>query len=251
MRPGGRLYTSWLTYALTVYLQSLAAFALLGLVPYLLACRVWSSRFSPPPPRQLWRELVISMLNLMLWSAAACSVHMLNREFGFPYMLFDLPNTPHHFPWYYYPIWFVLMLLLVDAAFYWTHRALHDVPWLRRAHGLHHGFTRTSAGSAYSFNPIEGALLAFTTVFLPYIFAPLDVIAAICFNCFAVMWAAFLHSGWRDAGWAEHPWLRYLYSPAHHATHHAGRDGNFGLYFVFWDRFFGTEVRGAPSRVVP
>ncbi|KAH9249612.1 hypothetical protein BASA81_012572, partial [Batrachochytrium salamandrivorans] len=32
----------------------------------------------------------------------------------------------------------IVAALIVDAAFYWVHRAMHDIPWLRQFHAKHH-----------------------------------------------------------------------------------------------------------------
>ena len=34
---------------------------------------------------------------------------------------------------------------------------------------------------------------------------------------------------------------RFLNTPTHHAMHHEKVGANFGLYFNYWDRWFGTN----------
>lgn len=46
-----------------------------------------------------------------------------------------------------------------DAHFYWTHRLLHEVPWLfRHVHKAHHESFCPDPFSGLSFHPIEGAI---------------------------------------------------------------------------------------------
>jgi lathosterol oxidase len=42
------------------------------------------------------------------------------------------------------------------------------------------------------------------------------------------------------AGW----WGRWLTTTLHHEMHHAYANSNYGLYFVWWDRWCGTEHPG-------
>jgi lathosterol oxidase len=65
--------------------------------------------------------------------------------------------------------------------------------------------------------------------------------------------AALNHAGrevW-PAAWLERAPLRWLITATHHDAHHKRFNGNYGLYFQFWDRWAGTEVSAAPSRPSP
>ena len=40
---------------------------------------------------------------------------------------------------------------------------------------------------------------------------------------------------------------RHLISASHHQLHHERYNSNYGLYFRFWDRLFGTDVGVRPD----
>lgn len=231
----------WIVFYLLTYVKALIA--LMGIFLFL----------RPTVPAsdtgQFFRELLLTSGNLMLWSLAPVGIFALNRWLGFPKMVdpvMAVPKEPggSEVPWAYIPLWFAFMLLAVDLCFYWTHRFMHD-RW-PSAHRIHHQFTAPTAGSAYSFDIREGFILTVTTAFIPYLILPISMYTAVTFNLFAAAWAAFLHSGFDSSGWSHHPILKYVYGPSHHRHHHATGTDNFGLYFVFWDRFFGTERAPAP-----
>ncbi len=43
------------------------------------------------------------------------------------------------------------------------------------------------------------------------------------------------------ANWYRIPLLKYKTPSTHHNLHHAKFNGNYGLYFTWWDRWMGTE----------
>lgn len=48
------------------------------------------------------------------------------------------------------------MLLLSDALFYWTHRAMHESKWLyRHIHKVHHEFKGSLSIAAEYAHPVE------------------------------------------------------------------------------------------------
>jgi sterol desaturase/sphingolipid hydroxylase (fatty acid hydroxylase superfamily) len=54
----------------------------------------------------------------------------------------------------------VLMIVLHDAYFYWTHRLLHWRPLYRCAHHVHHRSTSPTPWAAYAFHPAEAVVQA-------------------------------------------------------------------------------------------
>jgi sterol desaturase/sphingolipid hydroxylase (fatty acid hydroxylase superfamily) len=183
-------------------------------------------------------ELTVSILSLSIW-AVGSGVVLYSKE------LLDPDKKP--VPYLYYPLWFLFMLLLVDTLFYWTHRLLHHPRVFGWAHHTHHAYTSPTAASAYSFHFLESAALVSATVVLPYLVLPLNFYCGVAFNLFAMFWAAFLHSGYDSSGWQNHPILRHVYGPSLHRDHHAQGHGNYGLYFTFWDFFWGTGRKASRS----
>jgi lathosterol oxidase len=135
----------------------------------------------------------------------------------------------------------VLLVVLQDAYFYWTHRAMHH-PWLfRRVHRVHHASTSTSPWTAYAFSPFEALVHA---VFLPMVWlvVPLHEVAVFVFLLFMIVRNVLGHLSIElyPRGFTTHPLLGWHTTTTHHALHHQRSDRNFGLYFTFWDRLMGT-----------
>jgi sterol desaturase/sphingolipid hydroxylase (fatty acid hydroxylase superfamily) len=140
------------------------------------------------------------------------------------------------------PVWiqFVQILLLVDFASYWTHRAFHAVPWMWKFHAIHHSSTRLDwlAGSRlHLVDIVVMRLVGFVPIFVLG-FSPVALYAYLSFISFH---AVYIHAN------VNHRWpgLRHvLATPEFHHWHHAaeeeGVDRNFAVLLPLLDRIFGT-----------
>jgi Delta7-sterol 5-desaturase len=151
-----------------------------------------------------------------------------------------------------------VLVVLQDAYFYWTHRAMHH-PWLYRfVHRVHHRSTNPSPWTAYAFSPAE-AIVHATFVPLAWSVLPLHEGVVFAFLAIMIVFNVFGHLSMelRSPGTSRHPILGRQTTQTHHALHHRGFRWNYGLYFTFWDRVMGTEhpaydatferVAGAPD----
>ncbi len=135
----------------------------------------------------------------------------------------------------------VLLIVLQDTYFYWTHRAMHHPLLYRWFHRIHHASTSPSPWTAYAFSPLEAAVHA---AFVPllWFFVPLHEAAVFLFMIFMLARNVLGHlsmelypSGFtRGAFWGWHT------TTTHHGLHHQHFRTNYGLYFTFWDRLMGT-----------
>lgn len=134
----------------------------------------------------------------------------------------------------------VEIVLVVDLASYWTHRAFHRVPALWRMHAVHHS-PREMDWLAGSRMHLVDALANRVAGYLPvYVlgFAEGPFLAYVSWLSFQ---AVFIHANvrWRFPG------LRWLVAtPEFHHWHHArdaeGIDKNFAVLCPVWDVLFGT-----------
>lgn len=140
------------------------------------------------------------------------------------------------------PWWtqFFVASVAMDGVLYWTHRALHRVPWLWAFHSVHHSQREMNGLANFRFHAgdvfvrglaqfVPGLVLGVPVwVWLP------SVWIQVALDCLA-------HSG---LGWSYGPLGRVLVSPRFHRLHHSAepghRDLNFGMTYSFWDRAFGT-----------
>ena len=142
--------------------------------------------------------------------------------------------------------WFCLSILVMvvmhDAYFYWTHRLMHHGRLFRLLHQTHHRSMSPTPWAAYAFSPGEaliqagiGPLIVFTIPTHPAAFG-IFMTWQIAFNVFG------------HCGYEIFP-RRFFRSRAgllfnsitHHALHHEKFRANYGLYFNVWDRLMGTN----------
>jgi len=135
----------------------------------------------------------------------------------------------------------LLALLIVDFFKYWYHRWTHEVPLLWRVHSIHHSLDRLEMLRASYFYPIDIFLTVATGTFaMLMVGASYELI--IFHNVFAGITGLLNHSN-ADlrCGFFDH----FLNSIGHHRAHHSvglpGRESNYGSFFNFTDRVFGTR----------
>ena len=139
---------------------------------------------------------------------------------------------------------FVLALLIHDAYFYWTHRWMHRRGVFKAVHLDHHRSHYPIPWTAFSFHPLESVVQGGFHLLLPLVL-PLHVSMLGAIIVWTNVYGALLHCGCdvffvRGAGAST--WrARLLNGPVEHEAHHNGCDGNFALYFSFWDRVMGTH----------
>jgi Delta7-sterol 5-desaturase len=142
-------------------------------------------------------------------------------------------------------IWFVLafpvMAIIHDTYFYWMHRAIHHPRVFKLIHLVHHQSTNPSPFAAYAFHPLEAILEA--GIFLVFVFTiPVHFYHLIFFFLFMIIYNVYGHLGWElyPKGFSKH-WLgKWINTSVNHNLHHQYFKGNYGLYFLFWDRLMGT-----------
>ena len=137
----------------------------------------------------------------------------------------------------------VLLFLFFDAYFYWTHRALHHFSFLKRVHTIHHLSTTPTSFATHSFHPVEAFIHSIW--FLPLVFLiPLQRELLIVFQVATLLHNALAHSGFEiyPPRILKLKIFRYLSTPSFHDHHHRSPDSNFGLTFLWWDRFMKTYI---------
>ncbi len=144
--------------------------------------------------------------------------------------------------WVWLVLSFPLMLLWHDFYFYVTHRLLHTRWWFRHVHGVHHRSRNPSPWAAYSFHPAEALVNALVTP-LALAVVPLHVGVLLAFTLHQIVRNVHGHAAVEimPAGFARHwLWGRFT-TTTHHHLHHETAQGNYGLWFSWWDRWLGTE----------
>jgi sterol desaturase/sphingolipid hydroxylase (fatty acid hydroxylase superfamily) len=233
------LWASILAILVGDFLRYLLGAGLVFLVLWkLLRKRLAHRRIAPdyPPARQLRREFTYSMSTVLIFASVGFWVYTraLNG-------CFTIYGDVTDYGWAYTIVSLLALIVLHDAYFYWTHRLLHH-RLLFRFHAVHHRSRNPSPWASYAFHPLEALIQA---AFLPLalIFMPAHVTVLFIVMVHMMLRNALGHSGVeiypRDAV-RRWPWS-WLTSTTHHQLHHERMEANFGLYFVWWDRWLGTE----------
>jgi len=155
-------------------------------------------------------------------------------------------------------LWFwasvIVLIVLQDTYFYFTHRAMHHRWLFRLVHRTHHVSTNPSPWTAYAFSPIE-ALVHAAFVPLLWMLLPLHQAAVFVFLGFMILRNVKGHLSMElfPSGFTRSPVFGWSTTTTHHALHHRHFKLNFGLYFTLWDRLLGTthpEYHALYERVV-
>jgi sterol desaturase/sphingolipid hydroxylase (fatty acid hydroxylase superfamily) len=190
------------------------------------------------------REIGFSLLTVLIFSLTGFGIYV-----GMQAGLFEVYGDVGLHGWGWLAASIVLAVLAHDTYFYWAHRAMHH-PWLyRRVHRLHHRSTTPTPWAAYAFHPAEALIEAgFLPLFL--LAVPMHAGAVTAFLAVMILRNVAGHAGFElyPAGVACSRWLGGLATTTHHDMHHARPDGNYGLYFTWWDRLMGTEHPGYRAR---
>ena len=186
--------------------------------------------------RHIRREVSYSMLTLLIFALVNVVVYG-----------WGLIGASQIYPKFVmYPAWWFwlsipVMLVLHDTFFYWTHRAMHTPLLFGRMHRVHHQSLHPTAFAAYSFHPTEALTEALIVTAIIYLI-PVHPLAFVIFQTISTAYNVYGHCGreFYPIGTAHHPLGRWLNTSTAHAAHHGQGRHNYGLYFMFWDRWMGT-----------
>lgn len=148
------------------------------------------------------------------------------------------------FPLWYAPVSVVLALIMHDTYFYWMHRTVHHPKLFKTIHLLHHKSLNPSPWASYSFHFTESFLEAMIAPIVLFLL-PIHPLAFLAFTVSAFIINVYGHLGFEIMPlWIRKTWVfEVINSSVHHNLHHQKFDGNYGLYFRFWDRIMGTEFK--------
>jgi sterol desaturase/sphingolipid hydroxylase (fatty acid hydroxylase superfamily) len=192
-----------------------------------------------PTISQIVREVFYSLLTVAIFSVVALYMLAASRihdrsviyysvsERGWSYLIFSL----------------VLMIVLHDAYFYWTHRLMHLPYIFRPVHRTHHRSRTPTAWAAYEFSPAEALVQALFVPLFTWWF-PIYWLVFVVFLLHMIFRVVQIHCGMElmPRGVIDRPLLGLLTTTTHHDLHHRRMSGNYGLYFTWWDRLMGTEI---------
>ncbi len=152
---------------------------------------------------------------------------------GFPWFAVRLPEF----------VSWSIAFILVDIAYYWSHRMSHEVHLLWAGHVVHHSSEEYNLAVALRQSSLHGLLSWVFYIPLALLGVPWQLFVA-C-NAINLIYQFWIHT--RAVG--RLGWLAeaVLNTPSHHRVHHGVnpkyQDRNYAGVFITWDKLFGTFVR--------
>jgi Delta7-sterol 5-desaturase len=224
---------------LVVVLRYLIIASIAFLIFYRIRKQVWSyrkiqTRF--PLPQDYFREISYSLLTALIFSLIGYGLFMTPirpytqlytqiDDYGIAYFFLSIP----------------IILLLHDTYFYWTHRLMHHPKVFRYFHKVHHLSTNPSPWAAFAFHPLEAIVEAGIVVMVAFIM-PVHPFAIALFLLIMMIYNVYGHLGYElyPKGFSRSLVGKWLNTSVNHNQHHQYFQGNYGLYFLWWDRWMGT-----------
>lgn len=137
------------------------------------------------------------------------------------------------------------IFVLEDTYFYWMHRTVHSPKLYKYIHKVHHDSIDTTPFTSYSFHPLEAALeiVPMGLIMILAYFFPVHILALVIWQILGIALNVLGHSGYElfPSYWNKYWFLKWKLPATHHNMHHEKFNGNYGLYFIWWDRIMGTE----------
>lgn len=145
--------------------------------------------------------------------------------------------------WTWYFVSLLLLLFLHDTYFYWAHRLMHHRWFFRHFHKVHHESRVPTPFASFSFHPLESFLEAIIVPALALVI-PVHWTAYLIFLLIMTISGVVNHLGYEifPRGTNRHFIGKWLINPTHHELHHLRVNGNYGLYFTWWDHWFRTQM---------
>lgn len=184
-----------------------------------------------PKSKDILEQIKVSLLALPLYSMLpAISEYIIEQGWTMAYARID------EYGWAKYLGFFILYMSFVEFGVYWNHRLLHDIKaGYTSLHHIHHKYNKENTLSPFAglaFHPIDGILQG-----LPY-FVTLFVIPMHSFT-FEIMlfgtgiWTTNIH----DCIEVD---CQPIMGAGYHTIHHTTYRHNYGQFFVYMDKIFGT-----------
>ncbi len=167
----------------------------------------------------------VSWIIFSCWDSGMTMIYSHVNEYGLTYFIGSI----------------LMMVVLHDAYFYWTHRMLHLPGIYSVVHQTHHRSVNPTPWAAFSFHPLE-AFVAAGIMPLIVFTIPAHPAAIIIFLNYMTLISVMGHLGYETfpLGFRKSSVGKWHNTATNHNLHHEYVRGNYGLYFTFWDRLMGT-----------
>lgn len=190
-------------------------------------------------PSIIRQEIKNSIITILIFAIIDVALYVAQLN-GYT-QIYDNVNE---YSWGYFVFSILLMILLHDAWFFFTHRLMHHPKLFKYIHKVHHQSTDPSPFAAFSFHPLEAVVEAGAYIIFSFLF-PVHLFALLGWQLIQMTLNVIGHLGYEiyPKGFNTHWLFRWKTPSTHHNMHHSNFNGNYGLYFTWWDKFFKTEFK--------
>ncbi|MBI1286323.1 MAG: sterol desaturase [Flavobacteriales bacterium] len=224
--------------------RDMMRYVLFAGVPYVLFYLLFKNRTFRmkiqqryPKLKDVRREVLYSISSVAVFAMVSVFLLYLKKhDFTKIYMDMDA------FGGIYFGFSIVLLIVLHDTWFYWTHRLMHWKPIFKYVHLVHHKSTDPTPWAAFSFHPTE-AFIQIAYVPIMVCLVPLHPIAILTWALYQFTLNMLGHLGFEllPKGFTKSKWTFWHNTSTHHNMHHKYFSCNYSLYFNVWDRLMGTN----------
>ena len=238
MRGDMSFFEYWTTGAFVIISRYLIIAGLAFVIFYLLFKKtLWFRKIQKKLPKRkdYKRDVIYSFISVSIFATISLIVLYFLIPYTNVYFEFNTYGIP------YYIFCFLWMLFLHDTYFYWMHRAMHHPKLYKSIHLVHHKSTNPSPWTAYAFHPFEAFFEALIVPLIAFTL-PVHISAIGIFFLFQIIYNVYGHLGFElyPKGFHKTSIGRWINTSTSHNLHHSRFHGNYGLYFLFWDRIMGT-----------
>ena len=217
---------------------------------YLLFRRKWlykkiQLRF--PENKDYLREFGYSMLTIFIFTTVTYPLIAVPAIANYTTRYAEISE----YGWFYYFALFPVLFVMHDTYFYFSHRLMHHKKLFNLFHLVHHKSTNPSPWAAYAFHPLEAIVeVGIVVVFLFTV--PIHKTHLLLFFLMMIVYNVYGHLGYElyPKGFHKTRIGKWINTSVNHNQHHQYFKGNYGLYFLFWDRVLGTIREDYDTRYV-
>ena len=197
-----------------------------------------------PTTNQIKKEIFNSILTLLLYSGTS-GIVLYWYQIGITKIYFDI----NEYGILYLIASVVIMIVVHDTYFYWTHKLMHSHQWFYKFHKTHHTSHNPTPWAAFSFHPAE-AFISLGIIPIIIFIIPTHPLALILFLIIMTLYNVLIHLGYEIFSRTSifnfiGKWRNT--TKDHDLHHEIGGHFNFGLYFSVWDRMMGTYKRNTEN----
>lgn len=202
------------------------------------AANIWASIRS---------DVILSVLSSGIFAVCAAFMTAAYRQ-GYTRIYL----SAHQHSLWYLGFSLLLVVILQDAYFYFTHRLSHHPKCYKWLHSGHHHSKNPTPWTAFAFDPAEAIIQSVYLIGVT-ILIPMHLSVLVALVMVMTMGALFHHFGVRlFENSAVGKWLgSWIVGCTHHWLHHRKYTVHYSLYFTFWDRMLGTQYEGYEDVLTP